>query len=125
MKKVLVGILAVALFFPSSSFAWGWRGPRRVVVVGHHHDGGAIAAGVLGGIVTGVILDRVFTPSAPPPAQTVYAPPPLAPRDPYDNGYWEGYKEGVERGRQERYEQGRRRGYEEGHDAARAGRAWD
>ena len=131
MKKlsaaVLATVLAAVLMVPASTFAWG--GPyhgRRVVVHRHHgYNGAAVAAGVLGGLATGIILDRVLFP--PPPQVVVerdYPPPPPrpAPRDPYDTGYSDGYSEGVGRGRYERYEQGRRRGYQEGYEDARSGR---
>jgi hypothetical protein len=133
MKRTLMAVLIAALMIPSAGFANDWRHgrghghPRTVVVRDrHHYDGAAIAAGVLGGIVTGVILDRVFTPPPAPPQPVYYPPPPAprAPRDPYDDGYSDGYSRGVERGRYERYEQGKRRGYEEGYEDARSGRGW-
>ena len=125
MKRILFTVLAASLMVPSTSFADGWRRwhhPRSVVVVRHHDHfaGAAIAAGVLGGLATGIILDRVLT---PPPAYYP-PPPPSAPRDPYDAGYSDGYSRGIERGRYERYEDGRRRGYQEGYEDARAGRAY-
>lgn len=130
MKRVLSAVLIASLLIPSVSFAddwkhWHHRGyPRTVIIREHrHYDGGAIAAGVLGGIVTGVILDRVLIPA--PPQPVYYPPPPRpAPRDPYDEGYAEGYSQGVERGRYERYEGGRRRGYEDGYQDSRAGRTF-
>ncbi len=134
MKRFSAPLLAALIMAPTPSFAWDWRGGRHVVVnrtvIVRHRccDGAAIAAGVLGGLATGIILDRVLT---PPPTQVVYPerayyppPPPLAPRDPYDAGYSEGYGAGVERGRYERYEQGRRRGYQEGYEDARSGRGY-
>lgn len=135
MKGTVIAVLLAGLIIPSTGFARDWRhgpGPgyyrHRTVIVRdrHHYDGAAIAAGVLGGIVTGVILDRVFTPPPAPPQPVYYPPPPAprAPRDPYDDGYSDGYSRGVERGRYERYEHGKRRGYEEGYEDARAGRAW-
>lgn len=133
MKRILVGALLAALLVPGIGNAGDWKhgrghgyghfhGKRVVVIRDRHHDGTAIVAGVLGGIATGIILDRVLTP--PPPPQPVYYPPPPPPRDPYDNGYSDGYSQGVERGRRERYEQGRRRGYEEGYEDARSGRTF-
>ena len=133
MKRVWSAVLAALFILPSPAFAWGFRHPRtvvvkRTVVVRHGVDGGAIAAGVLGGLATGIILDRVLT---APAAPVVYSPPPVyypppppspAPRDPYDAGYSEGYREGVERGRYERYEQGRSRGYKDGYEDAKSGR---
>lgn len=126
MKKLLLGIVVALLVIPAPSFAWHWGGPRRTVVRHHQHgyNGAAIAAGVLGGIATGIIIDRVLF---PPPERVVverdYPPPPRPrPRDPYDTGYSDGYSEGVDRGRYERYEQGRRRGYDEGYEDARSGR---
>lgn len=133
MKGTVIAVLTAGLMIPSTSFAKDWRHwhgqghPRTVVIRDrHHYDGAAIAAGVLGGIVTGVILDRVFTPPPAPPQPVYYPPPPAprAPRDPYDEGYSYGYGQGAERGRHERYEQGRRQGYEEGYEDARAGRTW-
>jgi hypothetical protein len=113
---MLAGIVALVLLAPTPSFAW--HGGRRVV---HHHHGGyngaAIAAGVLGGIATGIFLDRVLFPPV-----VVEAAPPPAPRDPYDAGYSDGYSRGAERGRYERYEQGKSQGYDEGYDNARRGR---
>lgn len=135
MKKVLSIVSLALLMSPSAAFADSWKHhhwhyPRTIVIRERHHfDGSAIAAGVLGGLATGVILDRVLV-SAPPPPQPVYYPPPPrpAPRDPYEDGYSDGYSQGVERGRRERYEQGRRRGYEEGYEEgyedSRAGRVF-
>lgn len=133
MKRAWSAVLAVLLMLPSSAFAWSPRRPgtvvvKRTVVVRRGVDGGAIAAGVLGGLVTGIILDRVLT---PPPPRVVYypqpahhppPPPPAAPRDSYEEGYWDGYNEGVERGRRDRYEQGKRRGYQDGYEDAKSGR---
>ncbi|MBI2358595.1 MAG: hypothetical protein HYV04_06765 [Deltaproteobacteria bacterium] len=134
LKKILLGILAGIILVPSVSFAdhpgrwprhrYGYYRPNRVVVRNHYdYNGAAIAAGVLGGIATGIILDRVLV-SPPPPPQPVYSPPPPPRRDPYDYGYSDGYDQGVRRGSQERYEQGRTRGYEEGYEDARAGKAY-
>ena len=128
MKKLyaaaLATVLAAVLTVPASAFAWG--GPyygRRVVVYRHHgYNGAAIAAGVLGGLATGIILDRVLLPPPPPVVVERDYPPPPRPRDPYDTGYSDGYSRGVERGRYERYEQGRSRGYQEGYEDARSGR---
>ncbi|TAJ98454.1 hypothetical protein EPO44_11585 [bacterium] len=132
MKKVLAVVSLALLLTPSAGFADSWKHghhwhhPSTVVIrERHHYDGAAIAAGVLGGLATGIILDRVLI-STPAPPQPIYYPPPSrpAPRDPYDDGYSDGYGQGVERGRRERYEQGRRRGYEEGYEDARAGRGF-
>lgn len=135
-KKTLAAIVVAAILAPGVSFAdsrgrWSGHGygrghypSRKVVIVRHHrgYDGAAIAAGVLGGIATGIILDRILISTTPPP---VYAPPPPPPPpDPYDRGYSDGYDQGVERGRRERYEQGKRRGYEEGYEDARSGRVF-
>ena len=135
MKTLSAALLATLLMAPTPSFAWdGWRGGRRVVVdrrvVVRHGccNGAAIAAGVLGGLATGIFLDRVLLPPPTPvyyPEPAYYPPPPLpAPRDPYDAGYSDGYSQGVERGRYERYEQGKRRGYQEGYEGSRAGRGY-
>lgn len=128
MKKlsaaVLATVLAAILAVPASSFAWG--GPfygRRVFVNRHFgYNGGAIAAGVLGGLATGFFLDRVLFPSPVVVERDYPPPPPPAPRDPYDAGYSDGYSQGVERGQYERYQQGRDRGYNEGYEGARGGR---
>jgi hypothetical protein len=119
MKKlsavIVAAIVALVLLAPAPSFAW--HGGRRV----HHHhgyNGAAIAAGVLGGIATGIFLDRVLF----PPVVVEPAYPPPAPRDSYDSGYSDGYSRGAERGRYERYEQGKTRGYDDGYEDARRGR---
>ena len=141
MKKVAIAIFIALLLVPSTGFSrdWGHRnrhghghGHRhrhhRTVVVRdrHHNDGAMIAVGVLGGIATGILLDRILTaPPAPQPvASPASPPPPPRPRDPYDEGFRDGYSEGVERGRYERYKEGRNRGYEEGYEDARKGRAY-
>src|SRR3990167_5333120 len=112
MKKLSAVVLAALIMAPAPGFAWGGRRPHhggRTVIVRHYesYNGAAIAAGVLGGIATGIILDRVLV--SYPPQQPVYYPPPPrpAPRDPYDEGYSDGYGQGVDRGRRERYEIGR------------------
>ena len=120
----LAALLAAVLLVPAQSFAY-WRGPccgPRVVYRGHYgYPGAAIAAGVLGGIATGLFIDRVLLP--PPVAVApAYPPPPPAPGDSYDSGYSEGYQRGVERGQYERYQQGRDRGYHDGYEASRSGR---
>jgi len=74
MKKTFIVAVIAILLVPSLSFAGpSRRGHRRyhghhrarTVVIrknyDHHYDGGAIAAGVLGGVLVGVILDRVIT----------------------------------------------------------------
>jgi hypothetical protein len=126
MKKVsallLAAIFAAVLLTPAQSFAY-WRGPccgPRVVYHGYGYPGAAIAAGVLGGIATGIFLGGVLAP--PPPAAAYPPPPPPAPGDAYNSGYAEGYQQGVERGQAERYRQGRDRGYQDGYDASRSGR---
>ena len=130
MKRLPAALLATLLMTPAASFAWDGRRPYygRTVIVRNHNgvNGAAIAAGVLGGIATGIILDRVLTPPPTRVVERAYYPPPPPPaaRDPYDAGYSDGYGEGVERGRYERYEQGRRRGYQEGYEDARSGRGY-
>ena len=146
MKKVALALFVALLLLPGTSFAGsgkhgrgfrghGYRG-RHITVIQRtrHYDGGAIAAGVLGGLLTGVIIDRVLL--SPPSPQVIYAPPPVyyppAPpsppvsRDPYDRGYQEGYSQGHEEGYrehyQERYEEGLKRGYEEGYGAGKEGK---
>jgi hypothetical protein len=126
MKKLsalgLAVILAVVLMAPTVSFA-GWRpyyGSRGGYRSYGGYPGAAIAAGVLGGIATGIFIDRVLL---PPPVTVIerdYPPPPS--HDPYDAGYSDGYGRGVERGRYERYQQGRDRGYNEGYEDSRSGR---
>lgn len=125
MKKLSLAILMGSLLVaPSPSYADHWRRHRTVIIRHHpHSNGAAIAAGVLGGLATGVILGHVLTPPPPRP-EPVYYPPPPAPRDPYDAGYSEGYSQGVARGSYERYEQARRRGYQDGYDDARVGRSF-
>ena len=130
MKKlstaVLATVLATILAVPASSFAWGGPYYGRRVVRHFSYNGGAIAAGVLGGLATGIILDRVLFPPLAPvyyPEPAYYPPPPPpAPRDPYDSGYSDGYSRGIERGRYERYQQGRDRGYHDGYEDSRSGR---
>lgn len=125
MKKLsalaVTAVLAAVLLTPAASFA-GWRGPccgPRVRYYGGGYNGAAIAAGVLGGIATGIFIDRVLI---PPPAAAYPPPPPPRAYDPYDSGYDDGYNRGVERGRYERYQQGRDRGYDEGYQDSRSGR---
>lgn len=128
MRKVyaltLAALFAAVLLVPAQSFAY-WRGPccgPGVVYRGHYgYNGAAIAAGVLGGIATGIFIDRAFFPPVVAPAPA-YPPPPPAPGDSYDSGYSEGYQRGVERGQYERYQQGRDRGYQDGLNASRSGR---
>jgi hypothetical protein len=136
MKRVLAAALLAVLLIPSVSYAGDWRRGRgyghsphhRTVVINRHshYNGAAIAAGVLGGIATGIILDRVLIPPPAPPVAyyppTAYPPPP--PRDPYDAGYSDGYSRGVDRGRYDRYRDGRSRGFSDGYEDARAGRAY-
>ncbi len=51
MRRLALAIVIALLLVPAPSFAhgWGW-------------GGGAVAAGVLGGFATGIILDRAFAP---------------------------------------------------------------
>ncbi len=128
MKKVSAvisaGILAAVLLIPAQSFAY-WRGPccgPRVVYRGYGYPGAAIAAGVLGGIATGLFIDRVLLPPPVVAAPAYPPPPPPASGDPYDSGYADGYRQGVERGQADRYRQGRDRGYQDGYEASRSGR---
>jgi len=57
----------------------------------HHHDhccgfyGGAFAAGILGGIATGLFIDQFFWPPVVAEPYPAYPPPP--PPYPYDPGY--------------------------------------
>jgi len=127
MKKVsallLAAVFAAVLLIPAQSFAWGGPccGPR-VVYHGYGYNGAAIAAGVLGGIATGIFLDRVLLPPPVVAAPAYPPPPPPAPGDAYNSGYAEGYQQGVARGQAERYRQGRERGYQDGYEASRSGR---
>ncbi|HEX9444591.1 MAG TPA: hypothetical protein VGA73_10745 [Candidatus Binatia bacterium] len=127
MKKLsalaLAAILAAVLLTPTASFAY-WRGPccgPRVRYYGGGYNGAAIAAGVLGGIATGIFIDRVLLPP-PVVVERDYPPPPPRSYDPYDSGYDDGYSRGVERGRYERYQQGKDRGYHDGYEDSRSGR---
>jgi hypothetical protein len=109
-KKLLAGIALVAvLMIPVSAQAGGGHG--RWHRSHHHHSDEALAIGILGGILGGIVLDRVIL-SAPPPSRSY---------DPYDAGYGEGYDRGYRRGQSERYRSGAARGYEEGYDAGRFG----
>lgn len=132
MKALKYVVLALVLLLPNSAFAW-------------HHTGGAIAAGVFGGFITGLFLDRVFAPppavyaypppvgyypapayyDPPPPAYYAPPPPPPSSRDPYGDGYSDGYRQGYEQGRRERYREqyreGKKRGYEEGYQQEKSG----
>ena len=148
MRKALTITLLLAVVLPSMSVAGGWRSEpghrtrqyhrpffKPHTVIHHNHNAGAIAAGVLGGILTGVMLERILTPPPqrqPLPTTCCQNPPPYpAPRqgypgtgDPYDQGFQQGYERGVERGRTERYEQGQQQGYGQGLDDAASGRLW-
>ncbi len=124
MKKVsallLAAVFAAVLLIPAQSFAYWRGGPRVVYHGGYGYPGAAIAAGVLGGIATGLFLDRVLLP--PPVAAAPAYPPPPPAGDAYDSGYSEGYRQGVERAQAERYRQGRERGYQDGYQDYRSGR---
>lgn len=123
MKELSLAILMGSLLAaPAPSYAHHWW--RHGPVVRYHTDGAAIAAGVLGGVATGIVLDRILISPPPRVHEPVYTPPvysPPPPRDPYDAGYSEGYSQGAARGRYERYEQGKRRGYQDGYDDTRDG----
>ncbi|MFQ5851789.1 MAG: hypothetical protein ACE5JU_14555, partial [Candidatus Binatia bacterium] len=66
MKKIALVLSVALLLLPGTSFAGSWKHGRGFHRHGHHghrttvirktrhHDGGAIAAGVLGGLLTGV-----------------------------------------------------------------------
>lgn len=82
---------------------------------GKHHRvrGGDVAAGIIGGVVGLVVLDRLINDR--PPAYRSYVPPPPPPA--YGSGYRDGYLEGYERARREQYDYGRTRGYYDGYRA--------
>jgi len=105
MRKTALWILAtVLLLTPTAGAAWGgphhayhpyrhYRHHRHCGYHGYRHDD--LAAGILGGLVGGILIDRVFF---PPPA-AVYIPPPRYRqgfRDGYDRGYDTGYRDGYE-----------------------------
>jgi hypothetical protein len=117
----LAAILTTVLLVPAQSFAWGrCCGPRVVYHgYGYGYPGAAIAAGILGGIATGLFIDRVLL---PPPVVAAPPPPAPPPGDAYDSGYSEGYRQGVERGQADRYRQGRDRGYHDGYEDSKSGR---
>jgi len=73
----------------------------------HRSHGGDIAAGIIGGVVGLVLLDRLLEPSR---TQPHYAPS-------YDSGYSSGYRQGYDRAQRELYERGRQRGYYDGYRA--------
>lgn len=121
--RAVFAFAALLVLAPSPASAWHrhagrYRGPVSYAYVQHHH-GGDVAIGVLGGIIGGIVIDRILH---PPPAvvyerRPFYPPPP----DPYDAGYREGYDNGFRRGQTQRYREGRQRGYYEGIDAGRRG----
>jgi len=78
----------------------------------HRHGSDELVIGVMGGLLGGIILDRVFSPP-------VVVRQPTA--DPYAAGYETGYERGREKERQRRYQEGYRRGYEEGLYPSRRG----
>jgi len=89
------------------------HGPR----VHHHHHykrsrvrGGDVAAGIIGGVVGLVVLDRLLNDRSP--AYRAPAPPPA-----YDRGYSRGYREGYHHAQRDLYESGRQRGYYDGYRA--------
>jgi hypothetical protein len=167
MKAAVRVIVLIALIaIPSSSFAWSRGGaiivrpgfPSRAVFVRSSFPGRVVfvngfprrvvAAGFVGGVATGIVLNPAFFPrffyfpgpyiNYYPPGYTYYPdyyppsysyaappalPPAVAPSDAYERGYSEGYSQGYgeaqkERDR-ERYEEGKKRGYEQGHDAGK------
>ncbi len=87
MKRfIAAAVLSSLLLVPGAAFAHGG-----------YHRGGAVAWGVLGGIVGGVVLDRMLYPGpayvAPP---VVVAPPMYAPYPYYSSGpYYSGPYGGV------------------------------
>jgi len=62
-------MLAALLLMPAAAFAGRGGGGHR-----HHGHSDAVAWGIVGGIVGGVILDRVLFPPAVVVAPPVYAP---------------------------------------------------
>lgn len=108
MKFVVSIALALVLLSPLSAQAGGRH---------HHHHGrhsdGALAAGIIGGILGGIVLDRIILEPAPRRAYRAY--------DPYDTGYADAYERGYRRGQNQRYRDGAYRGYGEGYEAGRGG----
>lgn len=115
MRKALALTLFVVLALPAMSLAGGWvdghrhRYPRKYYtypkarkIYRYSSNGGAIAAGVLGGILTGVILNRILAPSAQSDPvshdhhDTRGTPVPRRHGDPYYEGYQYGYEQGSE-----------------------------
>ncbi len=66
-KYVATLLIAALLLMPAGAFAWGGRGHAPHYHYGYshgHHDGGDVAIGVLGGIVGGILIDRIRTRAA-------------------------------------------------------------
>lgn len=166
MKAIRMILLIALIAVPSSAFAWSRGGavvvrtgfpsravfvrtgfPSRVVFV-NRFPRRFVAAGFVGGLATGIVLNQAFFPRSfyfpgpyinyYPPGYVYYpyyyppsysyavppAPPPaVAPKDAYDRGYSEGYSQGYEEAQKERdkerYEEGKKRGYEEGYEAGK------
>jgi hypothetical protein len=167
MKAIRMILLIALTAVPSSSFAWSRGGavvvrtgfpsravfvrsgfPGRVAFVRPGFPGRFAAAGFVGGVATGIVLNPFFFPRSfyfpgpyinyYPPGYAYYpnyyppsysyavppAPPPaVAPSDAYDRGYSEGYSKGYEEALKERdkerYEEGKKRGHEEGYEAGK------
>ena len=131
VRKKAAAALALGCFLiPSSALAWGRHGPYHPRAAHYYYYrgyDGDVALGVLGGVIGGVILDRLLT--QPAPAAYYYPPPQGYPPaggggDPHERGYSEGFEEGYRSGSWERYEQGKRDGYREGVEAGRRGKRY-
>ncbi|OFV89073.1 MAG: hypothetical protein A3J75_08930 [Acidobacteria bacterium RBG_16_68_9] len=104
-------VVAILLLAPAGAQAWQrhHRAPYPYVV--HHRHSGDVAIGVLGGIVGGIILDRVLF---PPRRVVVYEPYDPPPPSRYGRGYRNGYDEGYADGRDDGYREGYDTGYSRG-----------
>jgi len=106
MRKPAALILGAALILaPVTAQAWRGHAHYRHAYHPHRHHNSDVVFGVLGGIVGGILVDRVLWPPAPviayPPRVITY--PPRYPRvyrrgyrDGYDHGYDDGYRNGYD-----------------------------
>jgi hypothetical protein len=164
MKAIRMILLIALTAVPSSSFAWSRGGavvvrtgfpsravfvrsgfPGRVAFVRPGFPGRFAAAGFVGGVATGIVLNPFFFPRSfyfpgpyinyYPPGYAYYpnyypnyyppsysyavppAPPPaVAPSDAYDRGYSEGYSKGYEEALKERDKERYEEGKKRGHE---------